>query len=1838
VTALGSGAPDWETTTDRAPRRGFGPQILAVLLGGLIFRLILAYGLPGLRGSGFDTDLTLFRYWADVLAQYGPWGFYANASYADYTPGYLYALWPVGLLGQAIGGVGDLIKIPPIITDVVMGYLVYAMAKELGVSGRRSLIAAAVVVFNPVTWFDSVIWGQVDSFGTVFLLLAVRQLWRGNSERSAILAVCAALVKPQLAILVPIVALVVIRRALWPAGGWGNEEAPTTRGFAWERRTTGPVRIVTTAVAGFVTAVLLCAPFGLTVIWPSSSAPFVDSSLLRLVLGTAGQYPYLTVNAYNAWALFPVDGVSMASGGGWLYDSPVKDAVAWGTIGPLNAATFGAVLLLGVAGAVAWAVARRPDRLTILVGTCVLAFAFFAAPTRVHERYLFPLFGLAGILIAFSWRWRIAYVAASTATFLNMYVVLTTLYGDKNPRVSDWLGIGELIRSPLGITVVALLHTGAFVWALLQLRPRGRRTLVAELDDGRRDEDEAATTLVPRRHAVAHAHPADPLGPIVAGAAATGITGGTGGSGITGSAGVAPSASRSSGRSAVVAQPAVLPAWYDRPSWTELGPIGWFRARLTETPIRGDRSSKIRRERHGRLDRMDLFILVVLVVASLGLRMFRLSEPARMHFDEVYHARTATEFLQDWRYGISHNIYEWTHPHLAKYLMAGGIVLFAGQDVAASSDLGVPVRDAAVEPRRDDPVDPGNRAGDRVWVATGSELLAYDLQTRVVEARWALPGASSVAYDEAGAELVVGTDTGDVLTVDTTSLDSDRGANPDVPAADLVPVTTLDGPVRHLAAYDDGTHVAALLDGGVISVLDLAASAESGLPAESGRATVDGAVAMASIGNSDGVVATLADVTDPAAAAAQLFAALGGDAAAYEEQLRQTGTDTVVINATLSTEGRTALQKVIDDGTLTGIAIGPVPTMAVAGASGVTFISANGAVSASVDLPAPATGLAHISGVDEGTQLYVTTKDDAGQPEVSVIAVSGDKAKNGPQEDSSFALPAAGTTVLFDAATEMVEILGQTPDGTGTTVYVVEPHGKSVFADHELSFVPSALVMDHNEKFPGISRGAVLAFSDAGRAATLDVGHYAFAWRLPGVIFGALTAGVLYLLGRILFRRRMVGVLVGLFVLLDGLFFVQSRIAMNDVYTGFFILAAYLGFAWLWVVPRPRWQFWALMPVIGVLLGLALASKWVAAYAIGALGILYLARSALGRILLIAGMIAVTGVLGWMALAVPLNSDGAGNLPFVLIMIGLTLGTVVVTVYHPVAWSDDEVRFAVGAPAAVGILVALTSIALGKAETAIALGPVQVTPLHVGFAGVALGIVAYGAFMLGGKLGIGPLAPPEPDGATGPPPASPAPDGWLRMGWGLGIPVAWFAGCLLVLPLIVYVISYLPWAAIDNHQLVTGWPVGHTGQTLLTLIGDMYRYHNDLTAAHAASSPWWAWPLNLKPVWFYQGSYAGGTAGSIYDAGNLVIWWLGIPAMAFVAYQAFKRRSLPLALILVGFLCQWISWARIDRAAFQYHYYTSLPFVVMALAYFVAEVWHGPSRRIWLLARWSAAVALVGPLLLWLLRYPLCSLANVEAVNKGSQACHGNPGNLVVTPATAALLVIAIITVVALVKLLVDLGRPRADGTSLTARDLAPLGVTALVGLGALLVSRMLPDADPLFTMNGVVPELIALIAAIPLGLVAIQVVTARDARRFTAGLVAATATWFVILYPNISALPMPAAVVNAYQGLLPTYLYAFQFGVNTVDRSGAISFSDPRFAVLMVVLVIACAVVAYSAWAWRQALAPAPPDCGEDGDHPSSGEGHGGPGAAPSLDERLYGAVTLDSQPPSGAQRTPGA
>ena len=137
-----------------------------------------------------------------------------------------------------------------------------------------------------------------------------------------------------------------------------------------------------------------------------------------------------------------------------------------------------------------------------------------------------------------------------------------------------------------------------------------------------------------------------------------------------------------------------------------------------------------------------------------------------MHFDEVYHARTATEFLQDWRYGQSHDIYEWTHP-APRQVRDGRRARRCGATTRspATSDLGVPVRAAAIEPRRDDP-STASAPASGVHIATGDERPDLRPPRRGRSSRRSRAGRRRAGRRPVRDALVIGSDDGRSSTLD----------------------------------------------------------------------------------------------------------------------------------------------------------------------------------------------------------------------------------------------------------------------------------------------------------------------------------------------------------------------------------------------------------------------------------------------------------------------------------------------------------------------------------------------------------------------------------------------------------------------------------------------------------------------------------------------------------------------------------------------------------------------------------------------------------------------------------------------------------------------------------------------------------------------------------------------------------------------------------------------------------------------------------------------------------------------------------------------------------------
>jgi dolichyl-phosphate-mannose-protein mannosyltransferase len=131
-------------------------------------------------------------------------------------------------------------------------------------------------------------------------------------------------------------------------------------------------------------------------------------------------------------------------------------------------------------------------------------------------------------------------------------------------------------------------------------------------------------------------------------------------------------------------------------------------------------------------------------------------------------------------------------------------------------------------------------------------------------------------------------------------------------------------------------------------------------------------------------------------------------------------------------------------------------------------------------------------------------------------------------------------------------------------------------------------------------------------------GDSSFGWRFAAAVFGAIGIGLAYLLGKRVGGSPLIGLFAAGLLMVDGLYFVQSRTGMVDIFVLVFTLGALISaYDYLTLPDIPGPARWALIRT-GLLLGLALSTKWNAAYAAGLIGLVIVAKYALS---LRAGMV-----------------------------------------------------------------------------------------------------------------------------------------------------------------------------------------------------------------------------------------------------------------------------------------------------------------------------------------------------------------------------------------------------------------------------------------------------------------------------------------------------------------------------------------------------------------------------------------------------------------------------------------
>jgi dolichyl-phosphate-mannose-protein mannosyltransferase len=221
---------------------------------------------------------------------------------------------------------------------------------------------------------------------------------------------------------------------------------------------------------------------------------------------------------------------------------------------------------------------------------------------------------------------------------------------------------------------------------------------------------------------------------------------------------------------------------------------------------------------------------------------------------------------------------------------------------------------------------------------------------------------------------------------------------------------------------------------------------------------------------------------------------------------------------------------------------------------------------------------------------------------------------------------------------------------------------------------------------------------------------------------------------------------------------------------------------------------------------------------------------------------------------------------------------------------------------------------------------------------------------------------------------------WPAVLFGLAISTKW-AACPVAIPagyvlwrkgllrhfvasLWVSVVMYFALVYVERLIIVTSNPV----QAWV----EVWRWHlgaaNKITAAipHLWGSPWWSWPIMLRPIRYAYLVDADANLRVLLAIGNPLVWWsstLAVLAGLFeLARQAItKRLSLdePLIPILLGYAFLLLPWVPGTRIPYIYNYLPVYAFALLALAYWLVRIWRGGRFGPWVVVAFAAGALAV---------------------------------------------------------------------------------------------------------------------------------------------------------------------------------------------------------------------------------------------------------------------------------------
>ena len=171
----------------------------------------------------------------------------------------------------------------------------------------------------------------------------------------------------------------------------------------------------------------------------------------------------------------------------------------------------------------------------------------------------------------------------------------------------------------------------------------------------------------------------------------------------------------------------------------------------------------------------------------------------------------------------------------------------------------------------------------------------------------------------------------------------------------------------------------------------------------------------------------------------------------------------------------------------------------------------------------------------------------------------------------------------------------------------------------------------------------------------------------------------------------------------------------------------------------------------------------------------------------------------------------------------------------------------------------------------------------------------------------------------------------------LAITLAFCLVFFIVIPALIYYFSYFWFLRPEGVRTFGDMLSGERLDRVIKLQRDIFNYHAGLGGdTHYFRSPWYQWPVIWWPMWYYSGTayMPDGVISSISCMGNPAVWWFGLVALMFVVGRMCWNRRAHRAdvLVVIGFASQFLPWVIVPRSTFIYHYFASVPFIILASA------------------------------------------------------------------------------------------------------------------------------------------------------------------------------------------------------------------------------------------------------------------------------------------------------------------